>query len=173
MRTCGRGAQATYIMRRDELTDTPPGEGCGQRENRYLTSYKSAKHTSINRWESSLGTRRASRGGDRKVRGNRWRKGDNEGEGDAAAQQPMRHGDRDAVYCTCHVTRPHCGQVNHRANAGTADLGLPVGVPGGSTPHGAAADVNGGSDKGDEEMRTCGRGAQATYIIRRSEKNAI
>ena len=72
--------------------------------------------------------------------GNRWRKGDNEGEGDAAAQQPMRHGDRDAVYCTCHVTRPHCGQVNHRANAGTADLGLPVGAPDGPTtpPHATA-----------------------------------
>ena len=45
----------------------------------------------------------------------------------------MRHGDRDAVYCTCHVTRPHCGQVNRRANAGTADLGLPVGAPDGPT----------------------------------------
>ena len=45
----------------------------------------------------------------------------------------MRHGDRDAVYCTCHVTRPHCGQVNHRANAGTANLRLPVGAPDGPT----------------------------------------
>ena len=59
--------------------------------------------------------------------------GDNEGEGDAAAHQPMRHGDCYAGNCISHVTRPHCGRVNHRANAGTANLGLPVGAPGGPT----------------------------------------
>ena len=59
--------------------------------------------------------------------------GGNEGEGDAAAHQPMRHGDCYAGNCISHVTRPHCGRVNHRANAGTANLGLPVGAPGGPT----------------------------------------